>query len=88
MWVIGGRGDGNETTWERYIKEKRQRKKEKKSKVKGAAAASGEGEEEEEEEGDGFDDPFFQHDVTTATAVSGRDCTCLVVTCSGVYLEV
>ena len=68
-----------ETTWEKYLKEKKQNKKEKRSKVKetgpeGAAAGGrgvGEGENDVR-----FDDSFFQHDITTATAVSGRNSSC------------
>ena len=72
-YIICSSDDGgvDETTWQKYLKEKKQRRKEKKSKVK-------ETESEEKEEDDssmGFDDPFFQHDITTATAVSsGNSC--------------
>ena len=61
-----------ETTWEKYIEEKRRRKKEKRSKVQEASGHEGTAGGSGGEEGEvGFDDPFFQHDVTTATAVSG-----------------
>ena len=56
-----------ETTWEKYLKVKKQKRKEKKSKVKETQL---EAEEKGEDDGVGFDDPFFQHDITTATAVS------------------
>ena len=65
--------DTGETTWEKYLKEKKQKRKGKRSKVKeteGAAGGEGVGEGENDV---GFDDPFFQHDVTTATAVSNRN---------------
>ena len=29
-----------------------------------------------EKEDCGFEDPFFQHDITTVTAVSGNSCLC------------
>ena len=58
----------DETTWEKYLREKRKRKKDKRSKIKeeGLEGAGG-----KEREDTGFDEPFFQHDITTATAVSG-----------------
>lgn len=39
------------------------------------AAAGGRGVGEGEDDV-GFDDSFFQHDITTATAVSGRNSSC------------
>ena len=60
----------DETIWEKYLKEKRQRKKEKRSKMKEEGPHC-EGAVGKEKEGAGFDEPFFQHDITTATAVSG-----------------
>ena len=62
----------DETTWEKYLKQKRQKKKEKNvAKMKEPVGHErtdtvSEGKKEDA----GFDDPFFQHDVTTATAVS------------------
>ena len=58
---------------------KEQRRKEKRSKVKETRPELEESEGEEKEGEDnssvGFDDPFFQHDITTATAVSsGNSC--------------
>ena len=61
-------GVADKTPWEKYLKVKKQSRKEKRSKVKETPLKDG-----EERGGDdiiGFDDPFFQHDVTTATAVS------------------
>ena len=60
-----------ETTWEKYLKVKKWKRKEKKSKVKEAEAG-----EKEEDDSVGFDDPFFQHDITTATAVSSGNSSC------------
>ena len=62
-----------ETTWEKYLKEKKQGKR---SKVKETGAAAGGRGVGEGEDDVGFDDPFFQHDITTATAVSGRNSSC------------
>ena len=62
-----------ETTWEKYLKEKKQKRKEKKSKVKETQLEEG---EEKGEDNVGFDDPFFQHDITTATAVSSGNSSC------------
>ena len=40
-----------------------------------AAAGGSIGGGREKEDG-GFEDPFFQHDITTVTAVSGNRCLC------------
>ena len=62
-------GVADKTPWEKREKKgKKQWRKEKRSKVKETLLKEG-----EERGGDdimGFDDPFFQHDITTATAVS------------------
>ena len=73
-YIICSSDDGgvDETTWQKYLKEKKQRRKEKKSKVKETESEEKEGEDNNSV---GFDDPFFQHDITTATAVSsGNSC--------------
>ena len=63
-----------ETTWEKYLKVKKQKRKEKRSKVKEIQLEAGE--EKGEDDSVGFDDPFFQHDITTATAVSRGNSSC------------
>lgn len=57
------------TPWEKYLQEKKERRKEaKREKVRNL----GEGTEVEGKTAEsGFDDQFFHHSVTTATAVSG-----------------
>ena len=70
----GGSGGVEKTTWEKYLKERKRKKKEKRSKVKEIQPEEGEG--KEDDNGDvGFDDPFFQHDITMATAVSNGEST-------------
>ena len=71
----GGSGGVEKTTWEKYLKERKRKKKEKRSKVKETRSEEGEWKEEEEDDDVGFDDPFFQHDITTATAVSNGEST-------------
>ena len=71
----GGSGGVEKTTWEKYLKERKRKKKEKRSKVKETQPEEGEGEEEDDDVG--FDDSFFQHDITTATAVSNRESTAI-----------
>ena len=66
------------TTWEKYLKEKKQRRKEKRSKVKETRPEEEEG-KEEDDDNVGFDDPFFQHDITTATAVSSGESTAVII---------
>ena len=79
LFILADGGGVDETTWQKYLKEKKQRRKEKRSKVKETwlELEKSEVEEKEGEENSsvGFDDPFFQHDITTATAVSsGNSC--------------
>ena len=74
----GGSGGAERTTWEKYLKEKKQRRKEKRSKVKETRPEEGEGKEEDDDDV-GFDDPFFQHDITTATAVSSGESTAVII---------
>lgn len=74
----GGSGGVERTTWEKYLKEKKQRRKEKRSKVKETWPEEGEGKEEDDDDV-GFDDPFFQHDITTATAVSSGESTAVII---------
>ena len=79
LFILADGGSVDETTWQKYLKEKKQRRKEKRSKVKETRLELEEGEGEKKEGEDnssvGFDDPFFQHDITTATAVSsGNSC--------------
>ena len=70
----GGSGGAEMTTWEQYLKERKRKKKEKRSKIKEIQLEEGEG--KEDDNGDvGFDDPFFQHDITMATAVSNGEST-------------
>ena len=61
----------DETTWEKYLREKKKRKKEKRSKMKEEGPGC-EGTGGKEKEAVGFDEPFFHHDITTSTAVSGH----------------
>ena len=44
--------------------------------MEAAASSGGSGGGGEEKEDGGFEDPFFQHDITTVTAVSGNRCLC------------
>ena len=69
-----GSGGAEKTTWEKYLKERKRKKKEKRSKVKEIQPEEGD-EKEEDDDNVGFDDPFFQHDITTATAVSNGEST-------------
>ena len=74
-----GSGGAERTTWEKYLKEKKQRRKEKRSKVKlETRPEEGEGKDEDDDDV-GFDDPFFQHDITTATAVSSGESTAVII---------
>ena len=57
------------TPWEKYLQQKKERRKEVKRK-KDRKQPEERAEEELEEGESGFDDPFFRHSVTTATAVS------------------
>lgn len=60
--------------WEQYLQEKKERRKAAKQKrlQARAKATTEENSNTEQIAGDaGFDDPFFHHSVTTATAVSG-----------------
>lgn len=56
--------EGGLTTWERYLKEKKRKKK------KEIKETDDDGGHLAPEDNLGFDDPFFQHDVTKTTAVS------------------
>jgi hypothetical protein len=60
----GGSGSAEKTTWEKYLKEER-------SKVKKTRPE--EREEKEENDDVGFDDSFFQHDVTTRVKKNERE---------------
>lgn len=63
-----------ESPWEKYLmKKKEKRKAAKLARMKKLDKKDEEDDEEKKEGGEGdsgFDDPFFQHDVTTATVVS------------------
>ncbi len=63
------------TPWEQYLLEKKERRKAAKQKrLQGGEKAPDEGSAQGEgklTENQGFDDPFFDHSVTTATVVSG-----------------
>jgi len=61
-----------ESAWEKYLKKRKEKRKEARlARRKKEHQELEEGEEKEGVTGDGgFDDPFFQHDVTTATVVS------------------
>ena len=74
----GGSGGAEKTTWEKYLKERKRKKKEKRSKVKETRPEEGEG-KEEDNDNVGFDDLFFQHDITTVTVVSSGDCTTVLL---------
>ena len=63
----GGSGGAEKTTWEKYLKERKRKKKEKRSKIKETRPEEGEGKEEDDDDV-GFDDPFFQHNITTAVS--------------------
>ncbi len=66
------------TPWEQYLQEKKERRKKKKAGEK-AVEKGGAGAKSVESS---FDDPFFQHSVTMATAVSGRGgarCLCGII---------
>ena len=73
----GESGGVEKTTWEKYLKERKRKKKEKRSKVKETQPEEREGKEEDDDDDVGFDDPFFQHDITTATVVSNRESTAI-----------
>ena len=56
--------------WEQYLQRKKEKRKAaKQQRLKKAPDGVGEG-EGQTAGGEGFDDPFFHHSVTTATAVS------------------
>ncbi len=63
------------TPWEQYLQEKKERRKAaKQNRLQGGKKAPDEGSAQGEGKptgSQGFDDPFFDHSVTTATAVSG-----------------
>ena len=59
-----------QSPWELYLQQKKERRKE--AKLKRGMEGTDKKEIANKESVDsGFDDPFFQHSVTTATAVSG-----------------
>lgn len=66
-----------ESPWETFLKKRKEKRKEAKKRRIGTTEDEEEGEREGGEGDSGFDDPFFQHSVTTATAVS------VGVTCGG-----
>lgn len=65
---------GGLTPWEKYLQEKKERRKEAKRKKARKQEESGEGKTAESS----FDDPFFHHSVTTATAVSELSYSCCI----------
>ena len=62
------------TPWEQYLQKKKERRKEMKKKRAGKEVAGKGDQKSPDIVSKGFDDPFFQHSVTTATAVSISSC--------------